>query len=110
MTAYAFVAPVLPGKIPGWRAAVAEMKGKRKAEHDASRKRIGLKTEQVWLQHTPMGDFAVVYFDADDPEAVLGQFATSQEPYAMWFRDTVLVGAHGLNPKEPPPPMNERIL
>jgi hypothetical protein len=57
-----------------------------------------------------MGDFAVVHFDADDPPAVLGQFMMSQHPYDKWFRETIMMGIHGLNPTDPPPPPNERIL
>jgi hypothetical protein len=110
MARYAFSAPIQPGKMDAWKRYTAEMKGPRKAELVASRKKAGLKQEHVWLQHTPMGDFAVVYWEADDAGKVFQYFMTSNDAFDKWFRDKVLVETHGMSPSTPPPPLNERIL
>ena len=109
MATYAFANPVQPGKVQLWKDRVKEMTGPRKAEMAASRKRVGMTNERVWLQHTPMGDFAVVYWEAPDIAKVFEGFMTSQEPFDKWFREKVLVEVHGMDMKNPPP-MNERVL
>jgi hypothetical protein len=86
------------------------MSGPRRAEYDASRARVGVTTERVWLQATPMGDFAVVYLEAADIGKVFEGFLTSQDPFDQWFRDKILIGVHGMDPTAPPPPMNEPIF
>ncbi|MND08285.1 hypothetical protein D3C83_308070 [compost metagenome] len=57
-----------------------------------------------------MGDFGVVYMEADDPGAVLAGFMTSEDPHDKWFRETVLQGVHGIDPAVAPPPPNDRIF
>jgi hypothetical protein len=103
----AFAAPLLPGKIDDDRAALAAMhSGDRAADHDGSRRRLGITREAVWLQSTPGGDVAVVLIEADDIEAVFGGLASSQEPYDVWFRAYVQE-MHGIDLTEgfPPPEM-----
>jgi hypothetical protein len=109
MADYAFMTPVKAGKAAAWKSYVKEMTTTRKAELQASRKKIGMTQEKVWLQQTPMGDFAVVYWEAPDIEKALHHFMTSQEPFDKWFRDKILVEVHGLD-LNAPPPMNEVIL
>jgi hypothetical protein len=110
MARYAFCNPVLPGKAELWKKYVAEITGPRRAEFEASRKRAGLTREDVWLQHTPGGDFAVVSWEARDIGQVFHHFMTSKDPFDLWFRDRVLVEVHGMNPAAPPPPLNESVL
>jgi hypothetical protein len=110
MASYAFMSPILPGKLEAWRKYVKEIAGPRAGEHKASRARAGLTKEQVFLQHTPAGDFAVVYWEAPDIARVFQTFMTSPDPFDLWFRDKILVDVHGMNPAGPPPPMNEHIL
>ncbi|MBM4405182.1 MAG: hypothetical protein FJ039_03235 [Chloroflexi bacterium] len=110
MASYAFIQPVKAGKTAAWKQLIAEMQGPRKKEHKESRKKAGLKREQVWLQSTPMGDFAVVVFEASDAKKVFQHFMTSTNAYDKWFAENVLVGIHGMNPSAPPPPMNELIF
>jgi hypothetical protein len=107
---YAFMNPVLPSKAQAWKDYVREMTTTRKAELQTSRKRIGLTKEEVWLQHTPMGDFAVVYWEAPDIGKVFQALLTSQDPFDKWFREKVLVEVHGMKPTDPPPPLNEKVL
>jgi hypothetical protein len=100
----------LPGKEAVWKRHVAELAGPRKAEYEESRRRAGVTTERVWLQHTPQGDFAIVYLEAADIGKVFETFLTSQEPFDQWFREQILVDVHGMDPAGPPPPVNEPIL
>ncbi|MEO7222434.1 MAG: hypothetical protein ABIY37_08175 [Devosia sp.] len=110
MATYAFMSPVLPGKLQTWMHYVREMKSTYQADLAASRRRMGLTKEEVWLEQMPTGAYAVVYWEAPDIAAVYQQMMTSDEPIDRWFRDRILVEVHGINPAAPPPPMNEKIL
>jgi hypothetical protein len=110
MSHYAFIAPIKPGKVDDWKDRIQEMTTTRAAEMQASRQRFGLEKEEVWLQHTPMGDFAVVYLEAPEVEGVLSKMMTSQDPFDSWFRDNVLIDVHGMDPSAPLPPTNETIM
>jgi hypothetical protein len=109
MTYYAFINPVPAGKLDLWKSYVKEMTGPRSKEYKDSRKRVGLTVERVWLQHTPTGDFAVVYWEAKDIAKVFEELMKSEAPFDKWFRDKVLVEVHGMDVSNPPP-MNEVIL
>lgn len=109
MPYYGFANPVLPGKVDIWKSCVKEMTGPRNKERVESRKRVGLTVERVWLQHTPMGDFAVVYWEAEDIGKVFEGLMKSDAPFDRWFRDKVLVEIHGMDVSNPPP-MNELVL
>jgi hypothetical protein len=88
MQSIAFTAPLLPGKTATAREAMHScMQGERKAAYDASRQRLGIARESVWIQQTPGGDFAIVYLEADDLQAAFGGLATSQVPFDHWFRE-----------------------
>lgn len=110
MASYAFINPVKPGQVEAWKGYVKEMTTTRKAEFKASREKVGLTQEKVWLQQTPMGDFAVVYWEAPDIGKVFQQLMASKDPFDTWFRDKVMVGVHGMDPAGPPPPLNQPIL
>jgi hypothetical protein len=97
MALYAFVTPVLPGKVDEWRQLVAELTGPRRKEYEESRRRAGLRKELVWDQTTPMGDFAVVIFDTDDFEGAFRYFATSKAPIDVWFSEKIMKGIHGVD-------------
>ncbi|WP_332701239.1 hypothetical protein [Devosia sp.] len=110
MSHYAFMAPIKSGKAAAWKQYVQEMTTSRKDEMRASRKKLGLEKEEVWLQHTPNGDFAVVYIEAKNPGEVMQKMMTSEDPFDRWFREKVLIEVHGMDPSAPPPPPNEEIL
>jgi hypothetical protein len=101
---FSFVAPLLPGKTEAWRKAVAEMRGPRSNAYKESRKKFGIKREHISLQKTPHGDMVVVHMDAKDPANVMSAMFASTSDFDRWFRDVILVGTHGLDPKSPPPP------
>jgi len=110
MASIASAIPILPGKLEAWRQFVAEMHGPRRMEHAASRRRLGITTERAYLQQTPQGEFAVVFFEAPDVGQMMQGFATSQEPFDIWFREQVL-DVHGWDMTQPPPgPLPELVI
>lgn len=110
MANYAFMQPIEEGKTDEWQRLVKEMKTNRNAAHKDSRRRAGLKREEVWLQQTPMGDFAVVYWEADNIEKVFESFMMSDDPHDRWFREKILEGVHGMDPSEGAPPLNQKVF
>ncbi len=110
MAYYAFSNPVVAGKLEAGKGFFHEMKGPRNKEFKESRKKVGLTVERVWLQHTPMGDFAVVYWEAKDIGRVFDRLIKSEEAFDKWVRDNILIGVHGMDFSKPLPPMNELIL
>jgi hypothetical protein len=101
---FSFAAPILAGKTDAWRKAVDEIKGARNAAYKESRKKLGIKREHVSLQSTPMGDMVVVHMDAPEQSSVMRAMMQSTSEFDTWFRETVLVGVHGFDPKGAPPP------
>src|SRR2546425_270662 len=97
MPLIASVLPILPGQTEAWKQFLHEMSGPRKAEHAASRRRIGTKQETAFLQHTPMGDVAVVITDGDKgPTEALQAIAKSKDPFDVWFCEK-MKAIHGLD-------------
>ncbi len=74
-----------PGKLEAWKRMVNDIKGTRSKEYQVSRKKMGIKHERVWLQHTPQGDFVVVSIEAKDAPRLFEKFAASKEPFDKWF-------------------------
>ena len=106
MPAYAFAVPIVSGKTDDVKNLGKIALGERRSEHDASRKRLGMTAERAWIQTTPMGDFAIVYHEADNPEKVMPGMGSSDDPYDVWFRDNVK-DIHNFdlaNPPDLPPP------
>ena len=105
MPAIGFITPLLPGKTDTDRVAMTSCwRGERKEAYEGSRRRLGITREATFIQQTPNGDVAVVYWEADDVDAALKGMATSQDPFDKWFRDHVRE-VHGLNVEDgfPPP-------
>ena len=105
----AFTVPLLPGKTEIDRREMRSCwNGQRAADHAASRRRLGITREAVWIQEGPDGDRAVVHMEAEDIGNAFAGMAMSEEPFDRWFRDYVL-DVHGLDIKAgfPPP---EQVL
>ena len=105
MQTIGFIAPLLPGKTETDRAAMVSCwRGERREAYEASRKRLGITREAVYIQPTPNGDVAVVYWEADEIETALKGIGTSDDPFDAWFRDH-LQEVHGIKAEEgfPPP-------
>jgi hypothetical protein len=96
MANYCFIVPILPGGIELIRKWNQSNIVNNK-EHDAVFNAAGISREQVWIQHLPQqGDFAVASYETDDPEKSFKVLATSNEPWAVKFREH-LKKAHGLD-------------
>ncbi len=108
MPAVALAIPIIPGKDDLDRSAFEEMKGPRREEYEAARRRLGFTREAVWHQQTPDGTVAVVYLEADDLEAAMQGAGSSQEPFDQWFRER-MKEVHGIDLAEPAPPPEQII-
>jgi len=109
MPAVAFAVPLLPGKTEADREAMKSCwLGERKADHDISRRRLGIHSMAIWIQRTPGGDVAVIHLEASDLEAAGKGLAGSDDPFDRWFRDHVRE-VHGINVEDGFPPV-EQVL
>ena len=107
--AVAFAIPLLPGKTDIDRRAMRSCwQGDRRTAYEASRKRLGITREAVWIQHSPDGDVAVVHLEADDLNRALTGMGTSEDPFDRWLRQLGLE-VHGIDLKAGFPPI-EQVL
>ena len=107
MMAAAF--PILPGKTEDWRAWMAEANGARRAEFEASRAEYGIH-ERAYLQHTPMGDLAIVTMEGKDPAGAFQKFTQGTDEFTKWFLAQASE-IHGMDLTKPPPgPPPELII
>jgi hypothetical protein len=102
-----FALPVQSGKTDAARAFLQQIEGERKNQYAASEQRLGI-TKEVWaLQHSPMGDLFVVFFQSDDIGGAVGQFVGSQDDFDQWFKGQVK-DITGVDLNVPPPgPLSE---
>jgi hypothetical protein len=111
MATFAFVMPVVPGK-EGIVAETLRRMGTPGPKHDAyaaARRSQGLTREAVWQQKTPMGTFAIVLLQGDDIAASFAKIASSDDPFAVQFRDFVK-DVHNVDLAKDPPPDVELLL
>ena len=109
MSVYLFTVPLVAGKTDTWKNYMKEIQGGRHEDYLKSRKRIGLKAEQVYLQQTSKGDVCVVRWETDDPKKIFQEFAKSNDQFDKWFRDKVLVECHGMDPTREMP-LNKEFI
>jgi len=86
MASLAFVFPLTPGKTEDWRYWGEEILGPHRSEYQAFRRRLGLTTQRMYLQQTPQGDRAIMYLEGDDLQRAFQELQTSQDSFAVWFR------------------------
>lgn len=107
MANYCFVQPIAPGGEEAMKKwAQHGIKGNK--GHDSVFKQAGITREQVWIQRTPMGNFAVVSMEIADVPKAFGLLATSKDPWAAEFR-AFLQKAHGIDIAKPMAP-NEPVV
>jgi hypothetical protein len=111
MVNYCLAFPYLPG---GAELAkkFAQENGNTK-EHDEFYRIAGISREHVWIQRSPPGssapDLEVVSIETHDLANMLKEFATSNHPWAVKFREFAKK-AYGIDFSGPPPPLNENII
>ena len=116
MKAYAFAMPILSGKTEVLRKYLRELSS-RKEEYDRSCQRLGIRTEQIWIQRAPQGkgpDLLITMWDTDDPMYIFKHGFESKDSFEQFFKDKIFVECLGmdvtqLDPNQMPP-LNEHIV
>jgi hypothetical protein len=109
MASFAMAMPILPGQTEAIRRMRDEVLGPRRSEYEESRRRMGITKEMAWVQHTPMGDMAVIYWESENPQRIFEQMAQSQEQFDEWFRQFVQ-NTHGVDFTGDQPPASELVF
>ena len=78
--------PVLPGKTAEARTFMQQLDGSRRAEFDASERRIGIAKELWYLAKLPSGDHLIGYMESKDFGRALASFVGSRESCDLWFK------------------------
>ena len=105
MALLAMCMPILPGKKEMWLEMMDQIKQEpAKSEFNASRVDSGVY-ERSFLQESPAGDFVILTFEGDDPEASFGKIMAGMDEKFAEFAAEV----HGLDASAPPPPMPKLI-
>ena len=100
MAMIAMCMPILPGKLDMWKEMMAKVTEEpMRSEFAASREAAGVH-ERSFLQETPHGNFVILTFEGDNPEASFGEIMANMDPEFAAFAKEV----HGLDPDAPPPP------
>lgn len=111
MANYCLALPYLPVGLELVRKFAAENGGHSK-ENDEF-KIAGVTRENVWIQRSrPRSgapDLEVVSLETDDATKMLKEFATSNNPWAVKFRE-YSVKAYSIDFTGPLPPLNESII
>jgi protein-L-isoaspartate O-methyltransferase len=108
MTEIVFAVPVMHGREDLDREMRDEMTGARREEYEAALREAGVKRQAVWHQQLPNGGrLAIVYIEAEDPEAHQ-RFVASDSEISRWFVEE-MQGVHGRDVSEPPLPV-EQVL
>jgi hypothetical protein len=87
--AYAFAAPIPPGKTDAVRAFVAETLGPRKAELDDLQRRSGVTEESYWLQVDPDGNDIMIVVSSSDQADFWTIMANPQTDFDRWYRQQI---------------------
>jgi hypothetical protein len=86
LASLAFAFPLRAGKTQEWRDWIAEILGPRRSEYEAFSRRVGLRTQRAYLQHTPHGDQAIIYLEGEDLQRTFHELRMSQDPFAVLIR------------------------
>jgi hypothetical protein len=108
VTEIVFAIPVEHGREEVDRQTRDEMTGARREEYEAALRDAGVRRQAVWHQQMPDGGrLAIVYIEADDPEAHQ-RFVSSDSEISRWFVEQ-MQGVHGRDVSQPPLPV-EQVL
>jgi hypothetical protein len=107
MANYCYTVPILPGGVDKMKNWISKEIVNNK-DHDQVFKNAGISREQVWVQRTPGGDFAVVSFEVKDAGKAFETLVKSQDNWAKKFRN-FLSETHGVDFSQPMP-LNEQVV
>lgn len=100
-----FAIPVVPGQEALDRQTLDELSNGRREEYAQALRDAGITRQAVWHQQMPDGTLAVVYVEADDPEAAR-RFSASDATLNTWFREQMRT-VHGVDISEPMAPVEK---
>jgi hypothetical protein len=95
------VLPIAAGKTEQARRFHRELDSSRKAEYDASERRIGISKEVWYVAQIPGGDALVAYMESGDFSKALSRFVESRDEFDLWFKARLLE-VTGLDLNDPP--------
>jgi len=112
MPAFAFALPILPGQEQTVRSMgeAVSGSGEFREKYEASRKKLGISEEKVWVQRTPIGHAIVVHWETEDPQRTLREIADSQDEFDKDFRRLIETAAPALDPGQKQPLSNELLF
>jgi hypothetical protein len=96
--------PVLPGKTADAHTFFTQLDGARRADFDASERRIGVTKELWYLAKLPSGDHVIGYIESPDFNRALQSFVASRDSFDLWFKAEMLA-VTGLDLNDPPADM-----
>ena len=97
MSTYLFAVPIAAGKTEAFKNYVSEINGARSEEFRQSRKRVGVRVDQAFLQQTPRGDMVIVRLESDNPMKAFEIWAKSDNPFDAWFREKIMIESLGMD-------------
>ena len=106
MALTAMTLPILPGKKEMWQKLMEQITTEPgRTEFVKSRNEAGVH-ERSFLQEGPNGDFVILTFESEDPEASLAKILGSAPDEIK----AVVKEIHGLDMSGPPAPANKLII
>ena len=106
MALTAMTLPILPGKKDMWQKLMEQITTEPgRTEFVKSRNEAGIH-ERSFLQEGPNGDFVILTFEGEDPEASFAKIMASAPDE---FK-AAAAEIHGLDMSGPPPPANKLII
>ncbi|MDQ3927686.1 MAG: DUF6176 family protein [Chloroflexota bacterium] len=112
MKSLAVAVPLAPGMIEELRRFGAEVQGPRRNDHTESRRNLGITKELCFVQPTPQGDIFVLYLEGENPVEANKEFAASNSPYNLWFKEQArpIFAPTGVDFSQPIPPISEQLF
>src|SRR4051794_21970728 len=91
MAAFAFSLPIFSGQEVKVRCIgkLVWVWGADRQQYEESRRQLGIKEEEGWMQETPIGQAMIVYWETDDPQRTLREIADSQDEFVKQFRELI---------------------
>lgn len=106
---YAIAAPIKADRLDDWKEWSRSMtREPKRSEFVAFMKSTGVSRVRCWLQQGPQGPLGIIVYDGETPMGFGQALATSQDPFAVWFRGQVLE-LHGMDMTNPPGDPSELI-
>lgn len=81
--------PIKTGQVEAWRRFCQELRGPRRLDYEASRRRLGVTCERLALIETAFGSAGVTTLEALDVQGALCQIIISDLPFDRWYRAQV---------------------